>query len=137
MSTATMKQQTGNPTDWVSVARRLSERFGERAAGHDANGEFVAENYQDLREEGLFWAGIPAELGGGGATFEDLCDVIRTLAGGCGSTALSFVMHTHPVFANVFRYLSRRRGRPNGFPVASGSALTSGSSAVRRERNCS
>jgi acyl-CoA dehydrogenase len=105
MSTATMKQQTGNPTDWVSVARRLSERFGERAAGHDANGEFVAENYQDLREEGLFWAGIPAELGGGGATFEDLCDVIRTLAGGCGSTALSFVMHTHPVFANVFRYL--------------------------------
>ena len=103
MSTATLMQQS-NETDWVSEARRLSERFGERAADHDANGEFVAANYRDLRDEDLFWAGIPEELGGGGASYEDLCGVIRALAAGCGSTALAFAMHAHPVGANVFRY---------------------------------
>ena len=105
MNNATLKPETLDATDWMSVARRLSERFGARAADHDADGEFVAENYQDLREEGLFWAGIPVDLGGGGASFEELCDVIRTLAGGCGSTALAFVMHTHPLGANVVRYV--------------------------------
>ncbi len=109
MSTASLKQ-TEDRTRWVSVARDLSERFGERAPEHDASGEFVHENYRDLREAGLFWAGIPAELGGGGATFEETCDVIRTLARGCGSTSLAFAMHAHPVGANVFKHAQGDEG---------------------------
>ena len=65
----------------------------------------MADNYEDLRRHKLFSAGIPADLGGGGAGYDELCAVIRELARHCGSTALSFAMHTHPVLVNVFKYL--------------------------------
>jgi acyl-CoA dehydrogenase len=95
---------------WVDVARELGKDFRERAAGHDANRGFVADNYQDLRDGGLFWAGIPEELGGGGASFEDMCGVIREVGRQCGSTALAFSMHTHPVLLNVFKHLRGDEG---------------------------
>ena len=98
----TMKQQ-----DWVKVARDLGPQFAERAAKHDAEGTFVAENYAEMKEAGLFSAAIPTELGGGGATHADVCTIVRTLGKHCSSTALSYAMHSHPVLANVFKH---RRG---------------------------
>lgn len=94
-------------TDWHGLAANLGERLAARAAEHDADGTFVADNYALLREHQLFSAGIPAELGGGDATHSDICAIVRTLGKSCGSTALSFAMHSHPVAANVFKY---RRG---------------------------
>lgn len=94
-------------TDWQGLAAKLGERLAARAAEHDADGTFVADNYALLREHRLFSAGIPAELGGGDATHSDICAIVRTLGKSCGSTALSFAMHSHPVAANVFKY---RRG---------------------------
>lgn len=91
--------------DWVELARELGDQFAERAAEHDETSGFVSENYQELRGHKFFSAGVPAELGGGGATHEELCNVIRELGRHCGSTALAFSMHTHPVAANVFKYL--------------------------------
>jgi alkylation response protein AidB-like acyl-CoA dehydrogenase len=54
-------------SDWAALARELGPRFAARAAAHDAADSFVAENYRELRERRLFSAGVPAELGGGGA----------------------------------------------------------------------
>jgi acyl-CoA dehydrogenase len=94
----------GNDRDWIADAQALAFRFGERASEYDQAGEFVSENYRDLLENGFFSALIPSELGGGGASFGELCNVIRIIGGHCGSTALSFTMHTHTVAANVFKY---------------------------------
>ena len=107
MNTTVLKKlQVENPTpDWIEIVRTLGGSFAKRAAGYDQNSEFVAANYRDLREHGLFSAGIPTELGGGGATHEDLSGIIRALGRHCGSTALAFAMHTHPVAANVYKHL--------------------------------
>ncbi len=92
-------------TDWLAEARYLGPAFADRAYDHDRDGTFVSDNYADLREAALFSAGIPGELGGGGASHAELCGVIRELGRHCGSTALAFAMHSHPVAANVFKHL--------------------------------
>jgi len=92
---------------WIADAETLAKRFGERAGEHDSSGQFVARNYTDLKEGRFFAAGIPKELGGGGASFSELCSIVRTIGRECGSTALSFAMHSHTVMANVYKY---RRG---------------------------
>ena len=91
-------------TDWVAVVRDLAPRFAARAAAHDAHDSFVADNYAELRERRVFSAGVPAELGGGGATHRELCDLLRTLAHSCSSTALALAMHTHPLATTVWRW---------------------------------
>jgi alkylation response protein AidB-like acyl-CoA dehydrogenase len=93
--------------DWIAEAESLAKRFGERARKYDESGEFIAENYADLKDGEYFTAGIPEELGGGGVSFSELCGIVRTIGRECGSTALSFVMHSHTVMANVYKY---RRG---------------------------
>jgi acyl-CoA dehydrogenase len=105
MTTAAMAiAQPAEPTDWIGLIDRLGPAFAERAAAHDASDRFVADNYAALKEAGLFAAGVPAELGGGGATHAELCDMLRTLAHYCGSTALAFSMHTHMTAINVWRW---------------------------------
>ncbi|HXK18624.1 MAG TPA: acyl-CoA dehydrogenase family protein [Polyangiaceae bacterium] len=84
-------------TDWIAVVREIGPSFAERAAAHDAEDSFVAENYAALKERGFFAAGVPGELGGGDASHSELCAIVRELARYCGSTALSFSMHTHNV----------------------------------------
>jgi alkylation response protein AidB-like acyl-CoA dehydrogenase len=91
-------------TDWVAIVRDMAPRFAARAAAHDAHDSFVADNYGELRERHVFSAGIPAELGGGGATYRELCDVLRTLAHSCSSTALALAMHMHPLATTVWRW---------------------------------
>lgn len=88
----------------VATARRLGADFAERAAEADENDRFVAENYQALREAGLVAAGVPKELGGGGAEVAELADMLRELAHHCGSTALAFSMHTHQIAIPAWRW---------------------------------
>jgi alkylation response protein AidB-like acyl-CoA dehydrogenase len=89
-------------TDWTGLMTRLGRDFAERCAAHDEDDSFVAENYAILREHGAFAAGVPAELGGGGASHADLCAMIRELAHHCSSTALAFSMHTHVVATQAY-----------------------------------
>src|SRR5690242_9315035 len=96
--------------DWLAVAQELVPVFGARAAAHDADDSFVADNYADLRRRRLFSAGVPAELGGGGASPAEMCEVLRTLAHGCSSTALAMAMHTHQVLIPAWRW--RHDGGP-------------------------
>jgi alkylation response protein AidB-like acyl-CoA dehydrogenase len=94
----------GPATDWAGVIRDLAPRFTARAAAHDAHDSFVADNYAELRERRVFSAGIPVELGGGGASYRELCEMLRILAHACSSTALALAMHTHPVATAVWRW---------------------------------
>ena len=61
------------PEDIATVARRLGEEFATRAAAADEGDRFVSENYQALKASGLVEAGVPRELGGGGAEVAELC----------------------------------------------------------------
>ena len=83
--------------DWVDLMRTLGRDFATRAGTHDHDDSFVAENYAALLEQGAFGAGVPTELGGGGASHDELCQMVRELARHCGSTGLAFSMHTHLV----------------------------------------
>lgn len=112
---ATTMERDTTKTDWLATAQRLSEEFATRAAEHDANDSFVAENYAAMREAKLFSAPIPKELGGGGATFAEHAAMIRILAHGCGSTALAYSMHSHPLQATIFRH--RAGAQPPAEPL--------------------
>jgi alkylation response protein AidB-like acyl-CoA dehydrogenase len=91
-------------TDWIAIARELGPSFAARAAAHDADDSFVAENYAALKEHGFFAAGVPGELGGGDASHAELCAIVREIAHHCGSTALAFSMHTHNVATQVLSF---------------------------------
>ena len=94
---------------WTEAIHELGPAFAERAAAHDAEGSFVGRNYEDLKAARVFSAAIPEELGGGGATHGEVCEMLRTLAHYCPSTALSVSMHSHLVAAAVWKY---RHGKP-------------------------
>lgn len=96
-------------TDWIAVARALGPGFASRAPAHDANDSFPAENYQELKEQRVFSAAVPADLGGGGASPAELAGMLRELGHHCGATALALSMHTHLVACNVWLW---RQGAP-------------------------
>jgi alkylation response protein AidB-like acyl-CoA dehydrogenase len=106
--TETVPTDRTSRTDWLAIAEELLPAFAARAAAHDADDTFVAENFAELRRRRMFSAAVPTELGGGGASHADLCDVLRTLAHGCSSTALAFSMHTHQVLIPVWRWCHDR-----------------------------
>jgi len=81
----------------------------QHAARHDADGTFVSESLEALRDAGLLAAGVPTELGGLGADNRELAALQRELAHHCGSTALASSMHQHVVCFTAWRY---RRGMP-------------------------
>jgi alkylation response protein AidB-like acyl-CoA dehydrogenase len=97
------------PFDWRTVVRELGPGFAARAAAADASDAFVADNYVDMKTHRVFSAAIPLELGGGGATHPELCELLRGLGRSCGSTALALSMHTHLVATLVWR---RVQGQP-------------------------
>jgi alkylation response protein AidB-like acyl-CoA dehydrogenase len=96
--------------DWGELADRAAAELALDAAEHDAQDRFVAAGYERLKRDGFFKAHVPAELGGGGADHREICDVVRQLAKGCGSTALAFAMHTHLVAVAAWRW--RHEGAP-------------------------
>lgn len=90
--------------DAATIAEGLSERIAAGAGQADAEDRFVAENYALLKEAGLVEAGVPRELGGGGADVRELAAMLRVLGRACGSTALAFAMHTHQVAIPAWRW---------------------------------
>ena len=89
---------------WTALADEIGARFAERCATHDDTDTFVADNYDEMRPRKVFAAGVPEELGGGGATVADLAGFLRTLAHHCSSTALALSMHTHLVATAAWRW---------------------------------
>jgi alkylation response protein AidB-like acyl-CoA dehydrogenase len=101
-----MKRDLDQMSDarWIGLMHELGAIFAERADHSDANDEFVADNFAALKQRGVLAAGVPSELGGGGASYLELCEMIRELARYCGSTALTLSMHTHPLATMVWRW---------------------------------
>ncbi len=91
---------TASPTppdrqeDLVGLVRDLGPAFAERAPHYDRDARFPHENYADLREAGLLGLCVPAGYGGLGADFASYGLVSEELGRYCGSTALTFNMHT-------------------------------------------
>src|SRR2546425_9027979 len=104
MATQTVTPSAARRTDFVDVARELAADFATRAARHDADDSFVAENYAALKKARLFSAPVPAELGGGGATYGEHCEIVRAIARRCRSTPLPYSMHRPLPPAPILRY---------------------------------
>ena len=104
MATSTIRQTINKGSKWVDLAGELGPELASRAAQHDAEDTFVAENYELMRQRKLFSAAVPAELGGGGASYTEMCAVLRELAHYDGSTALAFSMHSHLIATLNWRH---------------------------------
>ena len=74
-------------TDWNAKAVEIAAAIAEHAAAHDADDSFVTEGFAALEEANFFTALVPAELGGGGATVGEICDVLRRVYGEYRETA--------------------------------------------------
>jgi alkylation response protein AidB-like acyl-CoA dehydrogenase len=96
--------EPGAETNFAALAETLGQQFAATAAAADEQDCFVAGNYKFLKTSGLVEAGVPRELGGGGADIATLSEMLRTLAHHCGSTALAFAMHTHQVAIPAWRW---------------------------------
>jgi alkylation response protein AidB-like acyl-CoA dehydrogenase len=97
--------ETRRPAD---IARDLGPVFGRRADEAKDEDAFVVDNFAMLKEAGLVEIGVPVDLGGGGATVDELAAMLRTLAYHCGSTALAFSMHTHQVAIPAWRWIHQK-----------------------------
>jgi alkylation response protein AidB-like acyl-CoA dehydrogenase len=94
---------------FVHQATLVGQEIAGHAERHDRDGTFVERSFDLLREAGLLALGVPAELGGGGASIREVAAVQQELARHCGSTALASSMHQHVVAFTAWRY---RRGLP-------------------------
>jgi alkylation response protein AidB-like acyl-CoA dehydrogenase len=106
-----MTTMTDTNTDQELVARAaaVGTEIAGHAARHDAEGSFVEEGLQALRDSGLLALAVPSELGGSGATIRQVAMVQRELAHHCGSTALASSMHQHVTTFTAWRF---RRDMP-------------------------
>jgi alkylation response protein AidB-like acyl-CoA dehydrogenase len=86
----------------AETARALGPELARRSVTDEDT--YVADNVVLLKEAGLVEAGVPRELGGGGAEVDDLAAMLRSLAYHCGSTGLAFSMHTHQVAIPAWRW---------------------------------
>jgi alkylation response protein AidB-like acyl-CoA dehydrogenase len=108
MAAPALKVETGHRHSPVETARELGPIFARRAKEATDEDRFVAENFADLKAAGLLEAGVPRELGGGGADVDELAAMLRVLAHHCGSTALAFSMHTHQVAVPAWRWTHQK-----------------------------
>lgn len=88
----------------IDIARDLGPIFAQRASEATDEDQFVADNFVLLKSSGLLEAGVPTELGGGGADVDELAAVLQLLGYHCGSTALALSMHTHLVATAAWRW---------------------------------
>lgn len=101
---APINTAAAKPHTAVDIARELGPVFARRAVETVDEDLFVADNFALLKSSGLVEAGVPSELGGGGATIDELAAMLRILAHHCSSTALAFAMHTHQVAIPAWRW---------------------------------
>jgi len=81
--------------DIVDRADALTrEKIAPRAAMYDREGKNPVESWGDLRREGYLGCAVPTAYGGMGLDMATYIAVIRTIARGCASTAMTLHMHS-------------------------------------------
>jgi alkylation response protein AidB-like acyl-CoA dehydrogenase len=78
----------------VGIAAELGPTFEQRAERYDREASFPVENFADLRDAGFLGLCIPTRYGGLGADLATYALVAEELGRHCGSTALTFNMHS-------------------------------------------
>ena len=84
----------------VARMAELGPTIAARAERYDREASFPHENFADLRSAGFLALCIPEEHGGLGADFTTYALVSEELGRHCGSTALTFNMHTATMLLN-------------------------------------
>jgi alkylation response protein AidB-like acyl-CoA dehydrogenase len=76
------------------VAHITREKIAPRAAEYDAAGANPVESWRELERDGFLAAAVPCAHGGLGLDMPTYISVIRTIAWGCASTAMTVHMHS-------------------------------------------
>lgn len=97
---------------WLDITHELGREFEKRAVEHDEDDSFVSGNYAALKQHRFFGAMVPEEFGGGGVSHSEMCEILRTLAHYCSSTALAHSMHQHLVAAALWKFNHGQGGEP-------------------------
>lgn len=105
---STLKAIPMTALDIARLARELGPELSRRAEAEADEDRYVNDNVGLLKAAGLVEAGVPAELGGGGADIDALAGMLRILAYHCPSTALAFSMHTHQVAIPAWRWVHHK-----------------------------
>ncbi|MBJ7341261.1 MAG: SfnB family sulfur acquisition oxidoreductase [Mycolicibacterium sp.] len=87
--------------DAVSVAARLSARFGAEASTRDADRELPRGPVRTLKDSGLLALSVPAEYGGVDAPATVIAEVFRLLAH--ADPSLAQIPHSHYTFLEALR----------------------------------
>ena len=90
-------------THWREVLADLAPELEAEGRACDREGRFVAKNLDRLEAKSFFALAVPADLGGGGLPYAELCIMLRELGRIDGSTALALSMHTHQVAVAEWR----------------------------------
>jgi alkylation response protein AidB-like acyl-CoA dehydrogenase len=90
-----MSAAKGAQADVIARAAHITrEHIAPRAATIDREGRNPVENWRDLWKDGFLAAAVPAAHGGLGLDMPTYVGVIRTIAQGCASTAMTLHMHS-------------------------------------------
>ncbi|HEX4406505.1 MAG TPA: acyl-CoA dehydrogenase family protein, partial [Polyangia bacterium] len=87
-----MSAQSSN--DITSRTRAIAQEIAAvNASDVDSKARFPQETFTALREAKLLGVAVPTELGGRGATMQELSAMCTALAQGCGSSGMVLAMH--------------------------------------------
>lgn len=78
-----------------SLSDDAIERFASRAAAHDRENTFFAEDFDELKEAGFLKLAVPVEMGGAGMSLPEVCEQLRRVAYRAPATALATNMHLY------------------------------------------
>jgi alkylation response protein AidB-like acyl-CoA dehydrogenase len=87
-----------------NILLELGPEIEKQGLISDAENKFAEKNFNLLKEKGVYKALIPADLGGGGVAYSELCYFLKDLATYCPSTSLTLSMHMHLNSVLVFKH---------------------------------
>jgi alkylation response protein AidB-like acyl-CoA dehydrogenase len=100
-----LQARTGPGRRMVELAEEHAADFATRAADHDRDNTFVAENFDLMKKSGLLASAAPERFGGLGVeSAHDITVAISRLARGCASTAIAANMHIGSVWVVTRNY---------------------------------
>jgi alkylation response protein AidB-like acyl-CoA dehydrogenase len=125
MSTITAPPAPRSADRWTTLVASLAPALAAGAPDRDRTGILDPAVFDELRAAGLTSALVPAELGGGGASHDEMGQILRGLGAADPSVAVTLAMHSHLVAAQVWRHRHGQDATPVLQKVAGGAILIS------------